>query len=588
MSVEMNQAKQAPKGMVTYRRLLGYALPHWSVLLLGILAMVVYAATEPSFSALIKHMMDDSFVKQDPDAIRIIPLLLIGLFIVRGIAGFVSTYCMNWVGRMVIKKMRREMFSKLLYMPTSYYDNNASGQIISKMTFNIEQVAQAATDSITIVVRDSLTAIGLLAWMFYLSGMLALIFLICGPFIAVVIVYVSKRFRRISTRIQDTMGEVTHVTQEVIDGHQVVKTFGGHEYEKDHFDTVNERNRRQQMKMVATTAISAPVIQLLAACALAGIIYLATSNTMRQITTVGDFGSFITAMLLLLPPLKRLTTVNNNIQRGIAAAQSIFELFDLEPEPDIGRHVLKKAKGELEFKNLSFSYKNGKGKVLDDVSFHVSPGETVALVGRSGSGKSTLVNLLPRFYEVDEGEILLDGVDIREYDRTSLREQIALVNQNVTLFNDTIARNIAYGSLGNTTTEDIIRAAEAAHAMEFIQELPEGLETVVGEDGVLLSGGQRQRIAIARALLKNAPVLIMDEATSALDTQSEYHVQAGLEQLMKERTTLVIAHRLSTVEKADNILVMKGGRIIESGTHAVLLQQNGHYASLYKMQFHEK
>lgn len=581
----MSTAKS--NGIHTYRRLLAYAVPHWPVFAVAVLAMAVFAATEASFAALMKPLLDETFVAKDPDYIRWIPLALMGLFLLRGVAGFISTYGMAWVARTVIYKLRRELFDHLLRLPASFYDNNASGQLISKLTYNVEQVSQAATNAVTIVIRDSLSAIFLLALMFYRSGVLSLAFLLCGPFIVFVVVRVSKRFRKVSSRIQDSMGDVTHITQEAIDGHRVVKTFGGEAYESEHFEKVNTNNLRQQLKMTATSAASVPFIQFLAASALAGIVFLATQESMSEIRTAGSFASFLAAMMLLLPPLKRLTTVNAALQKGIAAADSVFSLLDTPTEDDRGTHRLERAAGKVEFKDVRFSYGGGHDPVLRDISFVIEPGRTVALVGRSGSGKSTLANLVPRFYEPDAGRIEIDGVDIRDIRLADLRSQIALVSQHVTLFNDTVARNIAYGSLERFTRADIERAAEAAHAMQFIADLPQGLDTVVGENGVLLSGGQRQRLAIARAILKNAPILILDEATSALDTESEQHVQAGLQSLMHDRTTLVIAHRLSTVEGADRVLVLDRGRIVESGTHAELLQANGQYAALHRMQFSE-
>jgi len=583
----MSSAAGPVKGSQTYRRLLGYARPHWGVFLWSIVGMALYASTETLFAALMKPMLDQSFVARDPEAIKLIPLALMGIFLLRGIAGFLSTYSMSWIGRTIIKTLRGEMFRQLLRLPTAYFDRTASGQLLSKLTYNVEQVSQASTNAVTIVVRDTLTALGLLGYMFYLSGTLALVFLLAGPFIAGVVVYVSRRFRRVSTRIQDSMGEVTQITQEAIEGQREVKIFGGQPYETAHFDEVNERNQRQQLKMVATSAISVPFIQLLAATALAGIIYMATHDSARTITSAGTFVSFITALMLLLPPLKRLTTVNAMVQRGIAAAETIFELLDLPPEQDHGSHSVERAEGRIEYRGVRFAYRDDAEPVLKDVSFTVEPGQTVAFVGRSGSGKSTLVNLLPRFYDITTGQVLLDGVAVRDYRLASLREQVALVSQHVTLFNDTIARNIAYGRLGSSSRAQIEAAAEAAHALDFIRELPQGLDTLVGENGLLLSGGQRQRIAIARAILRNAPVLILDEATSALDAESEFHVQAGLEQLMRGRTTLVIAHRLSTVEKADRIIVLDEGRLVESGTHQELLAKGGHYAMLHGMQFRD-
>lgn len=480
---------QVVSGKVIYRRLLGYALPHWPMFIVASLCMALYAATETGFAALMKPMLDESFANKDPQAMRLVPLGLVGLFLIRGIVGFISTYSMSWIGRKVIAVIRAELFRKLLYLPASFYDSVMSGQLISRMTYNVDQVAQASTDVVTILVRDTLTIIILLAWLFYLSGILSLIFLTCGPLIAIVVIYVSKRFRKISTRIQDSMGEITHVTQEAIDGQHVVKTFGGHDYEETHFQSINENNRRQQLKMVATSALSVPVIQFLAACALAGIVYLATLDLVSTINSAGEFASFLTAMLLLLPPMKRLSLVNGNIQKGIAAAESIFELLDHTEERDTGLQKLSGCRGEIEYRNVSFSYRGSSQKVLDNVSFRILPGQKVAFVGRSGSGKSTLVNLLPRFYEPQRGEILLDGENIEHYRLADLRTQMALVNQQVTLFNDSVINNIAYGALQNTPEEIVVQAAEAAHAMEFIRQLPQGLHTLVGEDGTLLSGG---------------------------------------------------------------------------------------------------
>lgn len=570
-----------------YRRLFRYALPYWKVFALSTIAMLAYSATETGFAALMKPLLDGSFVKKDPFIIKLIPPVMIGLFLVRGIADFLSSYGLRWIGRQVIGTLRGQMFHQLLHLPTSYYDSQSSGVLISKLTYNVEQVSQSITNAINLVIKDTFTVIGLMAWMIWLNGWLALLFLVAGPFIALFITYLSKRFRRISHNIQNSMGEVTQAVEEIISGQREIKTFGAQPYEEKNFAVVNARNAHLNMKLAATNAASAPLMQLIAASVLAGVIYIATTPAMLEKISVGTFMSFMAAMLLLMPPLKRMTSINAVLQTGIAAAQSVFAMLDAPPELDTGTRTIARARGALVFQDISFTYPAAHRPALEHVSFEIAAGLTVAVVGRSGSGKSTLVNLLPRFYDPGAGAILLDGVDLREYRLADTREQMALVGQQVTLFNDTIANNIAYGRLDTVPREAIERAAEAAYAMEFIRQLPNGLDTLVGENGVLLSGGQRQRLAIARALLKDAPILILDEATSSLDTESERSIQAALEVLMRNRTTLVIAHRLSTVEKADRILVMHQGHIVESGTHSELIAHNGHYAALHSLQFRE-
>lgn len=575
-----------------YKRLLGYAWHYSPVFLLAIFGMVIVAATEAGFAWIMKPMLDGSFIEKDPVVIRWLPFGLLAIFVVRGVASFIANYGMEHVGRNIIRDMRQQMFSHLMQLPTAFYDKNSSGQLVSKLIYDVERVAQAATKAITIVVRDTFTIIGLLILMVYTSWKLALVFLLIGPVITLLVVGVSKRFRRISCRIQSSMGNVTQLSQQITEGHCVVKIFGGEEYEAKHFLKANEYNRHQNMKLAATRAISVPVSQFMGACGLAVILYFATLPDMLEALTVGAFMSFVAASMLLLAPMKRLTLVQATVQQGIAAAQSVFLLLDEEAERNTGAQIIERAEGKIEFRKVSFRYNTDDhdadgGNVLDDVSFTAKAGETVAIVGRSGSGKSTLVSLLPRFYDVVSGNIFLDGRRVEDITLESLRQQIALVSQDVTLFNDTILKNIAYGSLAEHTEDEIIDAARAAHAFEFIQKSPNGFDTIVGDKGVLLSGGQRQRIAIARALLKNAPILILDEATSALDTESEKIIQQALGKLMQGRTTLVIAHRLSTVENADKILVLRDGRIIESGKHAELLAMGGDYAALYQMQFNE-
>ncbi|MEK7321819.1 MAG: lipid A export permease/ATP-binding protein MsbA [Pseudomonadota bacterium] len=573
---------------VIYARLLRYATPHWRMFVLAMLAMLVFAATNTGFAALMKPMIDGSFVDRDPTVIAMVPLLIIGLFVARGLANFGSSYCMSVVGREVIRDLRRAMFDQLLRLPTRYYDRTSSGELLSKFIYDVEQVNLAATNALANVVRDGFTIIGLLIWMAYINWQLTLVFIVVGPPIAIAIATVNRRFRRLNNRIQNSMADVTGISEEAIAGHRVVKIFGGHDYETARFNLINEANRKLNMKLAASSAGSVGIVELIAAIALAGIIYLATSPAVLDSITVGNFMSFVVAMMLLMPSIKRLTTVMPMVQRGVAAAESIFTLLDTEAEVDSGDQAMARARGEVSFEQVTFTYDVAKGEALRDIDLHIAAGQCVAYVGRSGGGKSTLVSLLPRLYDVQQGVIRLDGVDIRQLRLRDLRNQIAWVGQDVVLFNDTIARNIAYGALGDVSEEAIVRAAEAAHAMEFIRRLPEGLNTLVGENGVLLSGGQRQRLAIARALLKNAPILILDEATSALDNESERHIQAALAEVMRNRTTLVIAHRLSTVENADQIVVLDGGRVVEQGTHRELLARGGHYASLHKLQFHDE
>ncbi len=581
----MAQTGEYPSAVETYRRLLFYVREHWGPFTLALVGLIGYGGTDAAFAALMKPMLDSGFVDKDPDNIRLVALGLIGVFALRGLSGFMSNYLMEWVGWRIITRMRQQMFTKILEMPTSLFDTTPSGELISKLTFNVQRVAQAATNAVTIVVRDTFTVIFLLGWMAYLNFWMTVGALLIAPVLGLIFRYITQRFRKMSRRIQNQMGGVTHVIEEAVEANRVIKIFGGREYEVDQFSRMNERMRRFQMKMAYTKAASVPLIQFLLALVLAAVVYAASMPSVVQANSVGAFVSFFTALMMIFPPMKRLTNVNAQIQKGIAAGESVFDLLDRDGERDTGTQTIERARGDVRYEDVHFAYHPEKGAVLTDVNIEIRAGQTVALVGRSGSGKTTLANLLPRLYEVDGGRILLDGIDTGDLTLDSLRAQIAYVGQTVTLFNDTVANNIAYGRLGGATREQVEQAARDAHAADFIERLPEGYDTQVGEDGIMLSGGQRQRLAIARALLKDAPVLILDEATSALDTESERAVQAGLERLVHNRTTLVIAHRLSTIEGADRIVVMDAGRVHEQGSHADLLARDGAYANLYRMQF---
>jgi len=570
-----------------YLRLLRYVAPYWRVFAASLLGMIVVAATEPVLPALLKPLLDGSFVQRDETMIRLVPLALVGVFLIRGVASYISDYAIHWVGSRVVMDLRDAMFDRLLLLPTRFYSDQASGTLVSRVTYDAAQVTTASTQVLTVVVKDTLAILGLLGWLLYLHWQLTLALLVAGPAIAGVIYVASRRLRRASRGTQEAMGDMTQIVQETIECHRVVKVFGGEGYEARRFHDAADRVRRFIMKHVAAAAATVPVTQFLAALAIAGIVYYAALRSGAGEITVGGFVSFVTAVGMLLAPLKRLTQVNEHIQRGLAAAESVFNVLDQDAEPDTGGIALGRARGEIEFQHVTYGYEAGR-PALRDVSLRVRPGETVALVGPSGGGKTTLVNLIPRFYHPQAGRILLDGVNIGELKLASLRANIALVSQDVVLFNDTVAANIAYGAMHGAPERDIIAAAEAAHAMEFIRQMPEGLHTLIGEKGVKLSGGERQRLAIARALLKNAPVLVLDEATSALDAESERHVQAALETLIQGRTTIVIAHRLSTIERATRIVVLDGGRVVEAGTHRQLLEESGVYAKLYHLQFRDE
>ena len=577
---------QMPSGaMATYRRLLGYLRPHLKMFMLGVLGMALFAATDAGWAAFIKFFLDGTFVDKDERMVWLVPLALVGLFMLRGAADFLQTYCPGLVGRKVVKTLRGEIFDRYLHLPVSFFDHQASGMLLSRLTYNTEQVANATTDSITVFIRDTLSIFGLISYLMFLNPKLTLISLVVAPLIATLIRRINHLFRRYSRRIQASMGDVTRVAKEAIEAPRVVRVFNAQDYQAATFEQVNEHNRRSHMRLMMTKSLSNPIVQAIASIGLASVLYMATLEAVRGTMSVGEFTSFIAALILITGPLRRLVNVAGPLQQGIAAAQSIFQVLDMPPEPAGGNATLERARGEVEYRDVQFHYPGVVDHVLHGVSFRARAGETVAIVGRSGSGKSTIVNLLPRFYDVTAGSVLLDGKDVREYPLERLRAQMSLVSQDVVLFNDTIRSNIAFGYPAGT--EQIEAAARAARVLEFADQMPDGLETVVGDRGVLLSGGQRQRIAIARALLRNTPILILDEATSALDTGLERQIQEQLEALMRDRTTLVIAHRLSTVEKADRILVMDGGRIVETGTHDELLAREGRYAVLYRLQFNE-
>ena len=570
-----------------YLRLLRYVRPYWRMFLISIISMVILAATDPAVAALIKPMLDGAFIENDPQTMILVPILFVVLFTVRGIATFASGAALHWVASKVIMDLRVEMFQRLITLPGTFYDHHATGTLISKFTFDVTQIQHAATNAITVAIRDTLAIIGLLAWMFYINWKLSLISLVCAPFIMLIVVVIRKRLRRMGRRMQESMGDINNVLGESIHNHKLIKLYGGQTQEAERFWNASDNSRRFFMKYAIAAVTSSPAIQLIAAIALSAIVYIASLQAMSGALTVGEFISFFAAMTMLMTPLKRLVGINEFIQKGLAACESIFGLLDQPAEIDQGTRQIERAKGAIELQDLSFRYNPDDSDALSHISFAISPGETVALVGPSGSGKTTMANLLPGFYHNEQGHILIDGTDIREYKLESLRANIAFVTQEVVLFNDTIRNNIAYGAMRNCSDGELEAAAGSAHALEFIIELPDGLNTVIGERGLRLSGGQRQRLAIARALLKNAPILILDEATSSLDTESERHIQAALETLRKGRTCIIIAHRLSTIENADRIIVIEHGKIVQTGTHAELIKKDGLYARLHKVQFSE-
>ena len=570
-----------------YLRLLSYVRPYAKVFALALACMIATAATEPLFPILMKPLLDGGFAAAGSSAWPPIAFAaaIVAIFVLRGMFSFLSHYCMAWVADKVVLDLRAQMFSRLVRFPTHVFDDQTAGSLLSRVAYDVANVSAAATTALTVLVRDSIVIVLLLAWLFYLNWKLTLIALVIAPLVMLFVRVLGGRLRNMARASQRSLGDVVHVLEESIECHRVVKVFGGQDYEGSRFQRAIGQLRGFNMRQKVPEALITPVTHLLAAAAMAVIVYVALQESLAARATVGEFASFFTAMLMLFAPIKHLTQVNSALQRGLAAAESVFGMIDSPVEEDRGTVALARARGDIAYENVSFTYETRTAPALREVSLQVRPGETLALVGSSGSGKTTMVNLLPRFYAPGSGRITLDGHDIQTLTLESLRGNVALVSQDVVLFNDSIYANIAYGRLAGTSEREVIAAAEAAHAMDFIRTTPEGLNTLIGENGLRLSGGQRQRLAIARALLKDAPVLILDEATSALDSESERHVQAALEALMRGRTTIVIAHRLSTVERADRIAVLAEGRVVDSGRHAELLARGGIYARLYRVQF---
>ncbi|WP_199611814.1 lipid A export permease/ATP-binding protein MsbA [Flocculibacter collagenilyticus] len=568
-----------------FKQLLPYIVNYKLGFIVAVISMLFYAGIDTFFISQLKPFIDKGITNKDTTVLTWAPIVVVAIFILRGLFNFISMYALSWVGSNVVRDIRQRLFNQLINLPVSFHDQNSTGDLISKVTYDTEQIQQATSKSLLVLVREGAFVIGLLGLMFYESWRLSLIFLIITPLIAIIVSYVSKRFRSISRNIQNSMGNVTKGAEQMLVGHKVILGFGGQELESKRFYEINNSNRQQKIKLAATTSLSVSAIQIIASFALATVLYIASFPSMLDTLTPGKFMVIIGAMMMLLRPLKQLTNVNSEFQKGMAATTSVFEVLSQDIEKDTGTKALAVIESDIQFKDVSFTYPTSETAVLKNLNLTLKKGQTLALVGRSGSGKSTISNLLPRYYDIQQGMITINDQPIDHYTLSSLRKNIAVVSQQVVLFNDTIANNIAYGMEGEVSREQVVDAATKAHVMEFVEQLPEGLNSEVGENGVMLSGGQRQRLAIARALLRNSPILILDEATSALDTESERIIQDALNELMKDRTCIVIAHRLSTIESADQILVIEQGQVAEQGTHIELLAKDGIYSALHKMQF---
>ena len=570
----------------TFKRLFPTISQYKWGLIVGAVALVLNALVDSGLIYLLKPLLDEGFGQADHGFLKLMAVLVVLFILVRGITNYIASYCLAWVSGKVVMTLRRNIFQHLMYMPVSYFDQNPIGRSLSRVTYDTEMVANSSSHVLVTIVREGVYLISLFVVMIYTSWQLSVVLFVLAPIIGMLIAIVSRRFRQLSRNIQSSMGDLTVTTEQMLKGHKEVISFGGQQVEKERFERVSNDMRLKGMKVISADGISDGLVQLIASFALSAVLYLSTVKGLDiEDLTAGSFTVVFSSMMAMLRPLKSLTNVNSQFQRGMAACQTLFEFLDLPTEEDKGKIEIKRAKGDVEFKNVSFTYEGKENPALNQVSFSIPKGKTVALVGRSGSGKSTIANLLTRFYNIDSGEILLDGVNVQDYTLENLREQCSIVSQQVHLFNDTIANNIAYAATDKFSRKEIIQAAKAAHAMEFIEKLDDGLDTIIGENGASLSGGQRQRLAIARALLRNSPVLVLDEATSALDTESERAIQSALAELQKDKTVLVIAHRLSTIEKADEILVVDQGKIVERGSHSELMALDGAYKQLHKLQF---